>query len=95
MRYLAAQVLGIVFLILGLIGLALPFLQGWLFLAIGAVLIALYNPPIHRALHSRIKKYRRTRKLVIKLERIIEKIFGKPPEHPHGEPISEEQIQNK
>ena len=86
-RYLAAQILGVVFLILGVIGLALPFLQGFLFLAIGAVLISLYNPRIHRALHRHIHKYRRIKKTVEKLERGIEKIFGKPPEHQVGEPL--------
>ncbi|MGE5236285.1 MAG: hypothetical protein ACM3O7_08065 [Acidobacteriota bacterium] len=40
MRHVLRHVVGWSFLALGLAGLVLPVLQGWLFIAIGAVLLA-------------------------------------------------------
>jgi uncharacterized membrane protein YbaN (DUF454 family) len=40
MRRLIRITLGIIFILLGLAGLVLPLLQGWLFLALGVVILA-------------------------------------------------------
>lgn len=49
-RRLARIILGAVFLILGLAGLVLPFLQGLLFLLIGIILLAPDVPLLDRVL---------------------------------------------
>jgi uncharacterized membrane protein YbaN (DUF454 family) len=40
--------LGIIFIVLGLLGLVFPILQGWLFLAVGALLLSRYVPFFER-----------------------------------------------
>lgn len=40
------SVLGIFFVLLGILGLVMPFLQGFFFLAIGLILISIYSPSL-------------------------------------------------
>ncbi len=51
------QVLGYAFLVLGVIGLVLPFLQGFLFLAIGLIILARYATWAQRLLERLRERY--------------------------------------
>jgi uncharacterized membrane protein YbaN (DUF454 family) len=43
--------LGILLILIGLVGLILPIMPGWVFIIPGLVILADYFPPIHRLLH--------------------------------------------
>ena len=51
------QALGYAFLVLGVVGLVLPFLQGFLFLAIGLVILARYATWAKRLLERLRERY--------------------------------------
>jgi len=67
-----------VFIIAGLIGLALPFLQGFLFLVIGGILLSIASPRARTWIESHTRKYPKTHAFVERIERRIEKIIGTP-----------------
>ena len=67
---------GIIFIILGLLGLFLPLLQGILFLAIGLTLILLYFPEFRPHLHKHTKKYPSLHTKIEKVEKWLEKTIG-------------------
>ena len=67
---------GIAFIILGIIGLALPFLQGFLFLAIGIVLLSLSSKAVRARIRSYTEKYPRVDKALTKMEDWIRHIVG-------------------
>jgi uncharacterized membrane protein YbaN (DUF454 family) len=50
MKNILLQITGYVFLVLGVLGLFLPFLQGFLFIAIGLLILAKQAPWAHRLL---------------------------------------------
>lgn len=68
---------GIIFVALGLAGLALPFLQGFLFLAIGLILLSLYSPRMQNWIHGYTKRHPRLHARVLRIRawviRIIER----------------------
>lgn len=66
------------FLLLGLAGLVLPVLQGWLFLAISALLFSMYSPSLRAWLDRRTEPYPWLHKLVAKAETWTTRIFGAP-----------------
>ena len=66
------------FLLLGLAGLVLPVLQGWLFLAISALLFSMYSPRIRRWLDTHTVKYPMLHKFVTCAQGWTEKVFGAP-----------------
>lgn len=70
--------LGIIFLLLGLSGLVLPFLQGFLFLAIGLLLISTYSPSVKIWLEKHTKQHPKLHAMIEKAERWITKIIGQP-----------------
>jgi hypothetical protein len=75
-RYLALTIAGWTFMVLGVLGLFLPILQGVLFLAVGMVLLSLVSPRI-RALRIRIgKRYPQVRKHMDSAREWINKKFG-------------------
>jgi uncharacterized protein len=51
------QILGYVFLVLGVLGMFLPFLQGFLFLFIGLLILAKYAPWAQRLLDHIEERY--------------------------------------
>ncbi len=69
---------GIFFILLGLIGLALPFLQGFLFLAIGLILLSLHSPNIRIWMDVHTKRYPKLHTLIKKLEESVIGVVGKP-----------------
>jgi uncharacterized membrane protein YbaN (DUF454 family) len=54
---LALMVVGSFFVGLGVVGLFLPFLQGILFLAVGAALLSLASDSVHRAVSRLLRRW--------------------------------------
>lgn len=68
--------IGIIFIIFGLLGLVLPFLQGIIFLAIGFFLISFYFPKVYLWIERHTKKYPRLSEKIKKIEVWIRKFIG-------------------
>ena len=69
MKRLARIVLGIMLIILGVVGVVLPLLQGWLFLAMGALLLSKDVPVFGRMvawISQRFPSVDRTIKRILK-----------------------------
>ncbi len=77
-KRIAVLVIGVLFVLLGLLGLVLPFLQGFLFLIIGILLLSAYSPTIREGFQSRTRNYPKVHNWVLKAEQWIEKVIGKP-----------------
>lgn len=69
-------ILGILFIILGLLGLALPFLQGFLFLVIGFILLSLHSPKIRAWADVHTVRYPKIHAAIQRVEKWIVKIVG-------------------
>jgi len=67
-------VLGILFLILGILGFFLPFLQGILFTGIGLILLAPVYPPFERLLRMIERKYPKFGNIIESSENKIDKM---------------------
>ncbi|OGI68632.1 hypothetical protein A3A05_02695 [Candidatus Nomurabacteria bacterium RIFCSPLOWO2_01_FULL_41_12] len=67
---------GIIFIILGLLGTVLPFLQGFLFIAIGLMLLSFYFPKVRLWIEKHSEKYPRLFLIVKKVENFMIKIIG-------------------
>ena len=80
MKYHAKRIivftLAIIFIALGIIGLALPFLQGFLFLAIGVFLLSLYSPKVRAWLDTHTVKYPNIHSIILKVEGWFKRILG-------------------
>ncbi len=70
--------LGVAFLLLGLAGLVLPILQGWLFLIIGLLLLSAYSPSLRAWIEKHTVKYPKVHHWVGRADHWIERIIGKP-----------------
>mgnify|MGYP001603938073 CR=1 FL=1 len=68
--------IGVIFIIFGLVGLVLPFLQGILFLIIGLMLLSLYSPTIRHHIKKHAQKSPHALSLVNKVENWIAKFIG-------------------
>lgn len=71
-------VLGVLFILFGLVGLVLPFLQGILFLIIGVLLLSAYSPSIREKFQSYTRRYPKLHYWVLRAEAWIERIIGTP-----------------
>ena len=82
MKYHAKRIiiftLGILFIALGIAGLALPFLQGFLFLAIGILLLSVYSPSLREWMQSHTRRWPKLHEMVLKVEAGLIKIIGEP-----------------
>jgi len=67
---------GIIFILLGLAGNALPFLPGFLFLAIGLMLLSLYSPKIRTWVKMHTVQYPRLHKIIEKIDAWLIKSIG-------------------
>ncbi len=67
---------GIVFIVLGLLGLVLPVLQGILFLVIGFLLLSLYFPIVRFHIQKHAQKSSHVSSVVDKAEKWIAKFIG-------------------
>ncbi len=70
--------LATVFLLLGLAGLVLPVLQGWLFLAISVLLFSMYSPRLRVWMDSHTMKYPALHRMVARANDWTTRIFGAP-----------------
>lgn len=68
--------LGVIFIILGIIGLFLPFLQGILFLAIGAILLSYCFPKFKNWMYEKTKNSPHLHKVLLKADEYITDIVG-------------------
>ncbi len=68
--------IGIIFILLGLAGTVLPFLQGFLFIAIGLILLSFYFPKVRLWIEKHTEKYPRLFLIIKKVEKWITKIIG-------------------
>jgi len=68
--------IGIIFVILGFLGLVLPFLQGIIFLAIGTIFLSLYFPKTRLWVEEHTKTYPFLFSAIKKMEVWITKIVG-------------------
>lgn len=78
---------GIGFVVLGLIGLALPFLQGFLFLAIGLILLSISSPRFRAWAIVHTVRYPKTHAMLEKIEKWILGIIG-PVDEDESNPTS-------
>ncbi len=75
LKRISVVVVGVVFVLLGFLGFALPFLQGFLFLAIGLMLLSITSPRLRQWLNQHTIKYPKIHTVIERVERwIIEKI---------------------
>jgi uncharacterized membrane protein YbaN (DUF454 family) len=70
--------LAIFCIILGIIGLVLPFLQGFLFIAIGLLLLSFYSPSLRAWMDKHTLRYPKLHQAVLKVEDWVVKIIGRP-----------------
>lgn len=66
----------IAFLLLGVVGLVLPFLQGFLFIAIGLILLSLVSERVRLFLDRHTVRFPRVHKVVRDIERIVVRVVG-------------------
>jgi len=66
----------IIFIVLGVVGLALPFLQGFLFLAIGLILLSIASPTAREWIEHHTRKFPKVHAFVQKVEKRITDIIG-------------------
>lgn len=75
-KKILVAVAGVVFIILGLLGLALPFLQGFLFLAIGVVLLSLVSARIRTFTELHTRRYPKIHRFVEKTQKWVVRFIG-------------------
>jgi len=68
--------LGAMFLLLGIAGLALPFLQGILFITIGVLLLSMLSPTLREQIEKHTRKWPKFHALVVKAEQFIARFIG-------------------
>lgn len=61
---------------LGVIGLALPFLQGILFIAIGLLLLSIYSPTLREWVEKHTRKYPKVHVQVVRVQQFVNRIIG-------------------
>lgn len=67
-KRIVLQAAGGLFVVVGTLGLALPFLQGLLFIAIGLILLSLAHPRMREWLKARTQRFPRLHSYVERLE---------------------------
>ncbi|MDO8686842.1 MAG: hypothetical protein Q7K11_01375 [Candidatus Berkelbacteria bacterium] len=76
MKKILVLTVGIIFILFGLLGLVLPFLQGILFLIIGFLLISLYFPKVRALIRTHAQKSPPVLSFFNKAERWLAKFIG-------------------
>lgn len=79
-RYLFVQIIGVLCIVVGVAGLLLPILNGVFPLAIGVILVAMYNPPMHRHIHAIVRRFPWLEGVLEKTEELFERVFGPSPD---------------
>lgn len=68
--------LGIIFILLGLLGLVVPLLQGILFLLIGVILLSFYFPQTSTILKRYLHKHPHVVEKIEKIEKKVKEFIG-------------------
>ena len=69
--------LGVLFVVLGILGLVLPIIQGILFIAIGVLLLSFYSPRIREWLYTHTRRFPKLHKVVEQAERWVDGRVGR------------------
>ena len=77
-KRLLIQFIAVLFLVFGVIGLALPFFQGILFILIGFILLSIYNPGVKEWSDAMLQKFPALKTPVEKVEQFFTRIIGEP-----------------
>ncbi len=75
-KRIAVTILALLFLVLGVVGLFLPFLQGFLFIAVALVLLSMLSPTIREKIEKQTRKYPKAHVIFMKVEDFIRKVIG-------------------
>lgn len=67
---------GLCFLLLGVVGLVLPFLQGILFIAIGLILLSTFFPSLGEWVEDRTRHYPKVHHVVLKTQQFVRRTLG-------------------
>lgn len=70
------SIAGVIFIILGLIGLVLPFLQGILFLAIGVILLSIVSPSVRDWAERTTRRWPSLHEFVQKVQKKVTNFIG-------------------
>lgn len=70
------SIAGLIFVILGVIGLVLPFLQGILFIAIGLILLSIVSPSIRDWMERHTRRWPQLHEFVQKVEKQVADFVG-------------------
>ncbi|MFA6095258.1 MAG: hypothetical protein WC767_00205 [Candidatus Paceibacterota bacterium] len=74
---IATQILGIILIIAGVVGLFLPFLQGILFLAIGVYLLSIASPRFKTWIDGHLMRFPKVKAHVDRQHERLSRIFKK------------------
>ena len=77
-KRVAVLMVGVIFVLFGILGLFLPFLQGILFWIIGLLLPSAYSPTLREWMQTHTRKYPKVHYWVLRAEAWVERILGKP-----------------
>ena len=69
-------VLAVAFILLGVVGLVLPVLQGWFFFAIALILLSLLYPSLRIWIKDRTRRYPKLHSTVERTEAWVDKTIG-------------------
>jgi uncharacterized membrane protein YbaN (DUF454 family) len=68
--------LAIIFIVIGLASLVLPFLPGWLFLVIGLLLLSVYFPRMRDWMDRRTERWPKVHALIHRIRRWMDQGIG-------------------
>jgi uncharacterized membrane protein YbaN (DUF454 family) len=71
-------ILGVVFVLLGIAGLFLPFLQGFLFLVVGLLLLSTVSPRLRAWVESHTRRWPKFHSWVEKADAWLRRVIGEP-----------------
>ncbi len=69
-------IVGALFLVLGVVGLVLPFLQGFLFLAVGLIILSVVFPALRERTHEQTRRYPKIHAFVLKVDDWVRRVIG-------------------
>lgn len=75
-KRIAVLIFALALLVLGIIGLVLPFLQGFLFIAVALILLSMLSPTVREKIEFQTRKYPKFHGLVVKAESWVQKVVG-------------------
>ncbi|OGC84632.1 hypothetical protein A3F55_03110 [Candidatus Adlerbacteria bacterium RIFCSPHIGHO2_12_FULL_53_18] len=68
--------IGVFLLLLGVVSLALPFLQGILFILVGLFLLSTFSPTMREWIEKHTRRFPKVHEAVLKVQQFISRIIG-------------------